>query len=370
VRTCEAPGRRIRLALDRPSLTLEEGRWVVMVAAPAQRFVTIGLAGAVDALRYFDVLAPRPMKRLRAGSLDDDGRLPTFVSFETSAEVDDLVVVLDVAAPVTLMRSVADPKAIEPPPAKALKLGEASPRPLVGLPSPISSREGYFLQAPPRYLFVRSDVAAALRHAFMQTRRRFRGGKIGVGDCSQWNGARPAADLGKPRHISHVGGRDVDIGLPVTQGTSTLTRRCEGVLVDEKVLKCGPGTVEDLDAMRLAYFLGLLIDGPTPGGRHIANPDRRPGPIAMVETIFTDQAYIDEIRKALPKLRAKRWIHEEAFGALGEEGLLRASPWHVDHVHVRFIGEKAETPKPLAFEPSPSYRQKDEVAKDRAEAQR
>lgn len=370
VTTCESPGRRIRLALDRPSMTLREGRWVVMVAAPAQRLVTIGVAGPVDALRYFDVLAPDPMQRLRAGTVDDDGRLPTFVSLETPPSAEDVAVVVDVAAPVTLMRSVGDPKAIEPPAAKALTVGQAAPRQLVGLPFPLGSRDGYFLQAPPRYLFVRADVAAALRHAFMQTRRRFRGGTIGVGDCSQWDGGRPATDLGKPRHISHVGGRDVDVGLPVTEGKSTLTRRCEGVLVDEGVLKCGPGTVEGLDAMRLAYFLGLLIDGPTPGGRHIANPDRRSGPIAMVETIFTDQAYIDEIRKALPKLRAKRWIHEEAFGALGEEGLLRASPWHVDHVHVRFIGEKAATPETLAFAPSPSYREQDEVAKDRAEAQR
>ena len=361
--TQETPGRRIRLALDRAEITLPEGRWVVMVAVPKARLVTVGVAGPVDALRFFDVLAPRPLHRLRAGSLDDDGRLPTFVSFETEQQSEDIAVVVDVAAPVTLLRSEADPKAIEPPTGKALKLGTAAPRPLVGLPFPTSSRDGYFLQSAPRYLFVRNDVAAALRHAFEQTRRRFRKGPIGVGDCSQWNGARPAADLGKPRHISHVGGRDVDIGLPALEGRSTLTRRCDGVLVDEERLECGPGTVDGVDGMRLAYFLGLLIDGPTPGGH-------RPGPIAMVETIYTDQVYIDEIRKALPKLRAKRWIHDEAFDALGEEGLLRASPWHVDHVHVRFIGEKAETPQTLAFDPTPAHRSDDEVAKDRAEAQR
>ena len=370
VTTAEAAGRRIRLALDRDELTLSEGRWVVMVAVPKARLVTIGVAGPVDALRFFDVLAPRPLHRLRAGSLDDDGRLPTFVSFQTQHTSEDIAVVVDVSAPVKLLRSEADPKAIEPPAGKALKLGTASPRTLVGLPFPMSSRDGYFLQAAPRYLFVRNDVAAALRHAFEQTRRRFRRGPIGVGDCSQWNGARPAADLGKPRHISHVGGRDVDIGLPVVEGRSTLTRRCDGVLVDEQRLECGPATVDGVDGMRLAYFLGLLIDGPTPGGRHIASRKHRPGPIAMVETIFTDQAYIDEIRKALPKLRDKRWIHDEAFDALGEEGLLRASPWHVDHVHVRFIGEKAATPDALAFGSTPAHRTDDEVAKDRAEAQR
>ncbi len=38
--------------------------------------------------------------------------------------------------------------------------------------------------------------------------------------------------------------------------------------------------------------------GPTPGGRYIAQAKRRPGAVAVVETIFTDQAYIDAIRKA------------------------------------------------------------------------
>jgi hypothetical protein len=156
--------------------------------------------------------------------------------------------------------------------------------------------------------------------------------------------------MDQPRHISHEGGRDVDIGLPTSDDSAAkLKRRCEGVLVERDRLECAPGTVRDLDAMRLAYLLGLMLDGPTPGGRYVEKASRRPGPIAEVETIFTDQAYIDEIRRVLPQLRAKRWIHEEAFGALGEEGLLRPSPWHTDHVHVRFMGAPGTVQAPLAF---------------------
>jgi hypothetical protein len=94
-----------------------------------------------------------------------------------------------------------------------------------------------------------------------------------------------------------------------------------------------------VDAYRLAYFLGLLIDGPTPRGIYM--PKNRPGPLAIVQSILTDEAYVDEIRKAAEKLRRRRWIHDEGYGALVEEGLLRPSPWHTDHVHIRFAGEQA-----------------------------
>jgi hypothetical protein len=332
-----AAGRRLALPLGRSTLVLERGRWVVTVAAPIESFVTIGVTGPAGALRGFEVVAPKQLKRLRTGASSDDGRLPTFVSFQTRETVDDITVVIDVKHRVRLLRLVVDHADRNAPPHR-----------LVGLPYPVEGRAGYFLQAPTRYQFVRSDVAGALRAAFKQTRIRFKRGPIATGDASQWNGERPASDMDQPRHISHAGGRDVDIGLPSSdESASKILRRCDGVLVENDRLECSPGTVRNVDAVRLAYFLGLLIDGPTPSGRHIDNPDRRPGPIAEVETIFTDQAYIDEIRRALPKLRRKRWIHDEAYGALGEEGLLRPSPWHTDHVHIRFIGDDAVVPKVL-----------------------
>ncbi len=337
---------RLDLELARTTLELPAGRWVVRVEAPAKSYVTIGLAGPRDALERFEVLS-RKLTRLQTGTEDDDGRLPAFVSFENQKQKDILVVV-DAKEPVRVLRTAAPLFAPNAADAQANTL-----LPLVGLPFPIERRAGYLLQAPHRYQFARADVVSALRTAFLQTSRRFQRNAIAVGDISQWNGIRPATDLGKARHISHQGGRDVDIGLPAQKGASLLTRRCEGVLVENDELRCGPGTVKGLDGMRLAYFLGLLLDGPTPQGRYVPDKKRRPGPIAVVQTIFTDQAYIDEIRKALPELRSKRWIHDEAYSALAEEGLLRPSPWHVDHVHIRFAGKPAETPPPLAFPGEP-----------------
>jgi hypothetical protein len=343
-------GERLALGRDRNSLWLDEGRWVVAVHAPARSFVTIGVAGPRGALTGFEVAGRDALTRIETGTRDDDGLLPSFVSFETGEAAAELMVVVDVKRRARLLRSAADRVAPREPGARALRPGRTKKHPLVGMPFPLDSRAGYQLQTPSRYGFVRADVAAALRGALRQTRIRFRRNSIFIGDASQWNGRRPAMDLDRPRHISHDGGRDVDIGLPADDDSaSLLKRRCDGVLVEKDVLKCGPGTVSQLDAKRLAYFLGLLIDGPTPGGRHIGAAKRRPGPIAVVETIFTDQAYIDEIRKVLPALRRKRWIHDEAFGALGEDGLLRPSSWHVDHVHVRFRGGAGKVPAALQF---------------------
>lgn len=346
--SCSTMG-RFDLGLDATSVALPAGRWVVSVTAPKESYVTLGVAGPTDALKAFEVFS-RDVHRLRTGTTDDDGRLPAFVSFETTRKEKTVLVIVDVEQPVRVLRS--GPLAYEPPKKEKgtnpyIKAHIPEGLPLVGLPFPIERRAGYVLSHPHRYQFARADVVAALRAAFKQTRIRFKRSAIAVGDISQWNGIRPATDLGKARHISHQGGRDVDIGLPMRKGASTIENRCDGVLVESDVLKCAPGTVKGVDGMRLAYFLGLLIDGPTPGGRHVTKPERRPGPIAIVDTIFTDQAYIDEVRKALPELRKKRWIHDEAYSALMEEGLLRPSPWHVDHVHIRFKGPEAVVPKAL-----------------------
>ena len=327
---------------DTNTLALPAGRWVVEVAVPAGRYVTIGVAGPRDALAAFEVVGRGNLRRLRTSSGESDGLLPTFVSFRTRTSVTNVLVVLDARAPTRLLRHTVAANDIAPRTPQLLKNGSESARALVGFPYPVENRAGYQFAVPSRYTFVRSDVAAALRAAFRQTRIRYRRNRIAVGDTTQWNGDRPAQDLGKPRHISHQGGRDVDIGLPTRVGKlSILKRRCNGVMVEEGRLECGPGTVRDFDAARAAYLLGLLIDGPTPGGRFVAKAGRRPGPLSEVEVIFTDQAYIDAIRGQLPKLRKRRWIHDEAFGALGEEGLLRASPWHTDHIHIRFRGEAA-----------------------------
>jgi hypothetical protein len=335
------PGQRLELGMDRHRLELEAGRWAVTVALPANRMVTVAVAGTSGTLRAFEVIGQRALRKLRTA--ESDGRLPQLVSFRTADDPEPLTVVVDSEAPVSLLRSASpifDPSSRE---------GSAR-MPLVGMPFPIDGKAGYEIGGQARYAFVRADVAEALRVAFRQTRRRFDRNRIAIGDASQWDGAKPASDIGQPRHISHVGGRDVDIGLPASDGPSSLQSRCEVVLVERDRAGCAPGTVSGLDAERLAYLLAQLVDGPTPGGRFVAEAKHRPGPIAPVEVIFTDQAYVDAVRQALPELRKKQWIHDEAFGALGEEGFLRASPWHVDHVHVRFRGDPATPPEALRFE--------------------
>lgn len=332
------------LTLDREEVAIPPGRWAVLVEAPADSFVTIGLRGAHDAVTRLALAPSRDLRRLRPDAKDEDGRLPRFISFETPmGSTQEVVVVVEAQTPVTILRTSVNSR-------EAMKK-KATRLPLVGMPSPIESHAGYFMQYPHRYQFIRADVARALRTAFRQVTRRFRGGSFGIGDISQWNGHRPAEDVGHARHISHVGGRDVDIALPAEKGLSVIEHRCRGVMVDEKVLRCAPGSVRNVDAKRLAYFLALLIDGPTPGGRYIQDRDRRPGPIAEVEVIFTDEAYIEAVRRELDELRRKRWIHDEAYGALGENGFLRPSPWHVDHVHVRFKGASGDLPEVLDFTP-------------------
>jgi hypothetical protein len=349
---------RFQLPLARSFVRLPAGRHAVRVTIPEGSFVTVGVLGAHDALHDLHVMSHDPrLRTLQApGVLADDTRLPKFVSFETTsnsspassdvAEAKPLMVVVDARSPVKLVRISADSRDLAPPPPKWLKVGHREPRRLIGFPFPLGERAGYLLGSAHRYHFVRADVAKALRGALRQTAVRFRRGPLVIGDISQWNGQRPASDMDQPRHISHQGGRDVDIALASSKGgVSEIVRRCRGTLVTPERLECSPGTVKDFDAMRMAYFLGLLIDGPTHKGRYVPSARRRRGPLAMVETIYADQAFIDEIRKALEVLRDKHWIHEEAYGALGEDGILRHSPWHTDHVHLRFMGEHAHVPE-------------------------
>jgi hypothetical protein len=193
------------------------------------------------------------------------------------------------------------------------------------------------LQSPARYQFVRVDVAASLVAALRQTRVRFRRDPIAVADASQWDGVRPATDVGRPRHISHEGGRDVDIALPANdEGPSTVRPHCAGVLVEVDAQGCAPGTARGVDAMRLAYLLGLLIEGYPGPGKPLAAGALPP---ARIERIYTDDVYVREIRRAAEKLRERRWIKDHAFEALLDDQLLRASHWHTDHIHVRFTGE-------------------------------
>lgn len=336
--------------LDRTELPA--GRSLIHIALPADRFVSIGILGPTDALLGFDLLGPPAISAIRSkSSLDEDGLLPRIVSFWTPSGVDLATVVVDVSAPVTLVRVSAPaspdtpwliprigpvlPGKPKPRPAlTAIQIANAAknapPMSLVGLPVPASRDDGYLLQSPARYQFLRADVAHALLAAFRKVRVRFRRDPIAVADISQWDGLRPATDLGKPRHISHEGGRDVDLALPADDGNPSIVRaHCDGVLVEADAQGCAPGTVRGFDALRLAFLLGFLFD---------MEPEGR------IERVFTDDAFIREIRRASQELRARRWIKDAGIEGLHNDDIMRPSPWHTDHIHIRFSGPAAISP--------------------------
>lgn len=343
-----AQAREPRLVLEQGALALPAGRSVVRVDLPGGRLVSLAVLGKQSALLGFDLTGSSLAARVRAhGSLDEDGLLPRVASLAVPVGETSLLVVVDAAEPVTLARSVADPGALAAPSARDLKSGIAVPRALVGMPAPSGYDDGYMLQSPARYQFVRVDVGVSLVAAFRQTRVRFKRDPIAIADASQWDGVRPATDIGRPRHISHEGGRDVDIALPAAdESASTVRAHCSGVLVEQDVQGCAPGTARGVDALRLAYLLSLLIEGygmPEPPPTKVKLP-----PVSRLERIFTDDVYVREIRKAADKLRERRWIKDWVYETLLDENLLRASAWHTDHVHVRFVGE----PGRAWFQPS------------------
>jgi hypothetical protein len=298
------------------------------VSIPSGSYVSVGVFGPADALLGFDVLAPASLGVLRAQSaLDEDGILPRILSFR--APLDDVAVsfVVDASAAVDLRRiavHAADRGRRLESAAGPANRRSARQWPLVGVPMPRGREDGYLLQSPGRYQFLRLDIAEVLLAALRQTRVRFRRDPIAIADITQWDGLRPATDLGRPRHISHEGGRDVDLALPADDGEpSTVRSHCTGVLVEADVHGCAPGTVHGLDALRLAYLIGLLLDGP---------------PEVRLERVYTDAVYVIEIRRAARTLRERRWIKPEGFDSLFDDNVFRASPWHTDHIHIRWSG--------------------------------
>lgn len=293
---------------------LPAGRSRVPVAVTPGRFVSIVVFGEPDSLRHFELDgAPEPE------ALDEDHLLPHVASFLAPAGVSEVEVDLEVKTPVTLARVELD--ALAPGKVDA----RAPPPPMIGMPAPATRDDGYLLGASPRYQFARLDVVMALRDAFARTRARFRRDPIALYDVSQWNGVRPASDVGKPRHISHAGGRDADIALPAADDEpSTMRHHCDGVLEDGgRSYRCLPGTARGLDAERLAFLLGRLAKG----GR--------------VQAIFLDREFFPAVAAAADALVAKRWLDAKTAALLGDGGLLHHAGWHTDHVHVRFTGRLA-----------------------------
>ena len=324
-----------RLGRDEKRLALPAGRSIVEVAIAPHRHVSILVTGRPDALLGFDVIGPPALLPLRARAHDEDGLLPRALSFRAPAGADAITLLVDVHTPIEIARAmtpIPDASALFAPlppgrlRPKAPK--DAPPLALIGLPVPASRDEGYTLLSPGRYHFMRVDAAEILLFALKQTRRRFRRDPVGIADISQWDGRRPASDLDAPRHLSHAGGRDVDVAFPASADEpSTVRPHCSGVLLKPEWYVCHPGSARGLDAMRLAYLMGLLFDGPPKGA---------------IERVFMDDVYIQEMRGAAKVLKERRWIKDAGFEGLFDDRVVRASPWHVDHFHVRFTGGRAQ----------------------------
>jgi hypothetical protein len=309
------------------AIAVGAGRSVVSIVVPARRFASVGVFGPAASLRGASVVGTtRGARAARAAApIDEDGLLPRIVSFAPEDEAFRVDLVIDVEDPVTIELAVADPGETQAPTPKAIDRGDARARPLIGLPPPASAEDGYVLGTPARYAFVRVDVAHVLLESLRKTRKRFRGDPIALSDASQWDGRRPKTDRNAPRHISHVGGRDVDIALPASDGTQSLVQdRCRGVLLAQDRYGCAPGTVKGFDAQRMAMLVGTMCD-------------LAPGEVVKV---FMDDVYRREVVAVAPSLVEKKWIKADAAAALSEDGIIVASPWHTDHVHVRFRGEE------------------------------
>lgn len=295
------------------------------VVVPANSFASVGLFGRRDSLLGLTVGGAGAGARAARtrGALDEDALLPRFVAFGPTEKEELVDIYFEADAGLTVEFAVTQVEAATVP-GLSVARGPVVARPLVAFPPPKSDRDGYALQIPLRYAFVRVDVALALRRAFRETTKRFRRDPIYLGDASQWNGIRPKADLGNPRHISHQGGVDIDLAFPASDGTpSTVRDRCQGVLLDPEHWGCAPGTVQAVDFERLAYLLGKLVDD---------------DPLSLTK-VFVDDSYRREIARAAEAIYAKKWIGSAARAALSDEGIVVASPWHTDHVHLRFRGE-------------------------------
>ena len=323
----DAPG-VIHLDRESPERFLPAGRSRVAVKVPAGAFTTVGILGPQRALlgmsAFGDELARLAETR---GPTDEDGLLPRFLGFAPQPETQTLELLVDVVDPVVVRMACAFESDEKAPTQRGLKDGTEVARPLVAMPLPKQDADGYALGIAARYVFLRVDVVRLLLAAFAKTKKKMGGDPIQMSDASQWNGKRPRSDIAVVRHISHEGGCDVDLGLPANDTyPSSLRDHCRGVRLDSEHFGCSPGTAKGVDFTRLAFFLGQLADE------------------GVLVKVFMDDAYRREVIRAARELGDKGMLGASAGVALGEDGVLIASPWHTDHLHVRFWGEKGRAP--------------------------
>jgi hypothetical protein len=301
----EAP----HLPSGQAAMTLPAGYSRVVVAVRPGSLTSLLVLGDQGALAHF-ALDPA----LAPDALEEDALLPRAASFVVPPGVEEVAVSVEVDSPARLVRVEA-------------AAGEDTPTegpPLIGFPAPTRRDDGYLLERSGRYQFARPDVVTLLRGAFADTRRRFRRDPIGLVDLSQWDAFRPAIDQGKPRHVSHEGGRDVDIALPSTLEPSTHRDHCDKLISrDLTTGLCRRSTARHVDYLRLAFLLGRLVK------------------TGHVDRIFLDTEFIGPTAEAARKL-----IHPPGYPAWVAErlqppnGIVRHVAWHTDHVHVRFLGPR------------------------------
>ena len=311
----------LRLARDRDELAIPAGEWRVEVDVEPGDLTTILVVGERESLRHFAMQDVRVFD-----ALEEDGKLPRAASLFVPVDVRALAVSLEVSSDVRLMVRRADARAELPSASASVDL--------LGMPSPLLRDDGYVLERPNRYQFARPDVVAFLRDGFRDTRARFRRDPIGIVDITQWDGRRPAVDIGKPRHVSHDGGRDVDIAIPSTEEPSLQRDHCDKQISPDPrrgdghfTAVCKKGTGRAFDATRLAYLLGKLAA-------------RR-----VLDRVFLDDEFLEPLAKAADRLARHHVITKHAAAALQPEGgVMKHLPWHTDHVHIRFLGPKGRAP--------------------------
>jgi hypothetical protein len=282
--------------------------------APKQliSLLIIGPKEALSHVRLHGVAVP--------DALEEDGVLPKVLSFIPPKGVMQVQLALESKQALEIIQ-LQTPITTELP-------EDATP-PLIGMPTPRDSKDGYVLEHPNRYQFARPDVIAMLRKGLRAMRHKFARDSLGIGDLSQWDGRRPRLDLGKARHVSHEGGRDVDIALPSTFGFSSLIEdRCKRLhSAGRKQAWCEPGSVKSFDGARLAYLLATLIK------------------TQKIDKIFLDHEYIGIVHRHAKRLARLQlipsWVVEKLHP---KNGVIHHLPWHTDHVHVRFLVKEGVNP--------------------------
>ncbi len=311
----------LRLVNGEHELAVPAGEWRVEVEVEPGALTTVLLVGEPEGLLHFAVKDARVYD-----ALEEDGRLPRAASLIVPPDVREVGLSLEVSCDVRLLVRRAAPRATLPREGEAVEL--------LGMPSPLVRDDGYLLERPNRYQFARPDVVAFLREGFRDTRARFRRDPIGIIDITQWDGRRPALDVGNPRHVSHDGGRDVDIAIPSTVEPSLQRDHCDKIVSPDPrrsaghfTSVCRKGTARAFDATRLAYLVGKLAA-------------RR-----VLDRVFLDEEFLEPLAKAADRLARHHVIPKHAAAALQPEGgVMKHLPWHTDHVHLRFLGPKGKAP--------------------------